>query len=53
MGDQERMVRYKAFLELMEAKYTGPNLTTAQLCMDKYAFYSRHESKQPTGFRQI
>lgn len=30
----------QGFLELMDVKYTGPNLTTAQVCMDKYAFYS-------------
>lgn len=30
----------QGLLEVMNAKYTGPNLTTAQLCMDKYAFYS-------------
>jgi D-alanine-D-alanine ligase len=30
----------QGLLELMDVRYTGPNLTTAQLCMDKYAFYS-------------
>lgn len=30
----------QGLLEIMNVNYTGPNLTTAQLCMDKYAFYS-------------
>ena len=30
----------QGLLEIMDVKYTGPNLQTAQLCMDKYAFYS-------------
>ena len=30
----------QGFLDVMDVKYTGPNLSTAQVCMDKYAFYS-------------
>ncbi|MDG1201121.1 MAG: hypothetical protein P8J65_02070 [Candidatus Actinomarina sp.] len=34
----------QGLLEVMEAKFTGPNLNIAQLCMDKYAFYSLMKS---------
>lgn len=30
----------QGLLDIMNVKYTGPKLNSAQLCMDKYAFYS-------------
>jgi len=30
----------QSLLDLMEIKYSGPSLSTSQLCMDKYAFFT-------------
>ena len=30
----------QSLLTLLEVKFTGPSLTTSQLCMDKYSFYT-------------
>lgn len=30
----------QALLQIMNAKYTGPKVSSAQLCMDKYSFYT-------------